>query len=153
MTTREQARAGFGVEQARALAASAHAGQVDKSGGPYIAHVERVAAGVAAHGPDAAMAAWLHDLVEDSGLTLADLEEAGVPPQVLDAVDALTKRPGEPYLDAVRRAAAHPLARLVKLADNADNSDETRLAALEPTEAARLRQKYAEARAILLSST
>ena len=139
----------FGVEDARAIATAAHAGQVDKAGRPYVGHVERVAAAMARHGAEATMAAWLHDVVEDTGTTMADLRQAGVPPEVLSAVDALTKRPGEDYLDAVRRAAGHPVARLVKVADNADNSDERRLAQLDPEEAARLRRKYEQARALL----
>ncbi len=97
------------------------------------------------------MAAWLHDVVEDTGTTLADLQQAGAPPEVLSAVDALTKRPGEDYLDAVGRAAGHPVARLVKQADNADNSDERRLAELDPVKADRLRRKYGQARAVLSS--
>ncbi len=67
----------------------------------------------------------------------------------MSAVDALTKRDGEPYLDAVRRAACHPLAAVVKRADNADNADEGRLARLDAEEAERLRQKYRRARAVL----
>ncbi|MDQ6900562.1 MAG: hypothetical protein M3072_13830 [Candidatus Dormibacteraeota bacterium] len=69
--------------------------------------------------------------------------------RVLDALDALTERAGEPYRDSIGRAAADPLARAVKLADNADNSREDRLALLEPRAAARLRDKYAEARRLL----
>ncbi len=101
------------------------------------------------HGAHAVMAALLHDVVEDCGLGLADLEAKGVPVEVVSAVDALTKRAGEPYLDAVRRAARHPLAAVVKRADNADNADEGRLARLDADEAERLRQKYRRARAVL----
>lgn len=56
---------------------------------------------------------------------------------------------GESYEDAVRRAAADPLGRLVKLADNAHNSDECRLALLPQETAARLRAKYTRARETL----
>ncbi|MBW3612091.1 MAG: HD domain-containing protein [Actinobacteria bacterium] len=139
----------FGVDEARALAAVAHAGQLDKGGHPYLGHVERVAEAVAPRGAHAVMAALLHDVVEDCGLGLADLEAKGVPVEVVSAVDALTKRAGEPYLDAVRRAARHPLAAVVKRADNADNADEGRLARLDAAEAERLRQKYRRARAVL----
>ncbi len=139
----------FGVDEARALAVAAHAGQLDKGGHPYLGHVERVAEAVAAHGAQAVMAGLLHDVVEDCGLGLADLEAKGVPVDVVSAVDALTKRDGEPYLDAVRRAACHPLAAVVKRADNADNADEGRLARLDAEEAERLRQKYRRARAVL----
>jgi hypothetical protein len=49
----------------------------------------------------------------------------------------------------LRRAASDPIAHTVKLADIADNADETRLALLEPAEAARLRSKYEQARSVL----
>lgn len=65
------------------------------------------------------------------------------------AVEAVTHRPGETYEDCLRRAAADPLGRLVKMADNEHNSDEERLAALPEAQAERLRTKYARARHIL----
>lgn len=144
------------VEAARLIALDAHHGQVDKVGRDYIEHPQRVAAAVAHLGPRHEASGWLHDVVEDSEWTLADIADFGAdcntpfPPEVLTAVAALTKEPGEPYLDAVRRAAADPIARAVKLADNADNTDPARLALLEPETAGRLRQKYARARAVLV---
>lgn len=144
------------VQAARLIALDAHSGQVDKGGQRYDRHPERVAEAVAHLGPEYEAAAWLHDVVEDSDWTLADVADFSVqcgqilPPEVLRAVAALTKEPGEPYLDAVRRAAADPIARAVKLADNADNSDRERLAALDPATAGRLRNKYGRARAVLL---
>jgi len=139
------------VDDARALATRAHAGQVDRAGVDYVRHPEAVAAALAAEGPAAEMAGWLHDVVEDTDVTLDDLRAAGYPPEVVSAVDAVTRRPGEDYLDLVRRAAADPIGRLVKLADNRHNSDESRLAALPPDQADRLRAKYAAAREILLA--
>lgn len=127
------------------LAAAAHDGQVDKAGGPYLAHPLRVAARLADHGPVAIAAGLLHDVVEDSANTLEDLEAAGIPAEVCDAVDALTRRPGEPYAQAVQRAAAHPLARRVKAADLADNLDPARLAVLTPATRERLQAKYTAA--------
>ena len=140
----------FGVDEALAIASRAHADQVDKAGRPYIEHVRRVADAVSHNGPAAVMAALLHDVVEDGDVTLADLRAAGVPAEVVSAVDALTKRPGEPYLQGVARAGENPLARVVKLADNADNADESRLSHLDAATAARLRHKYQQARAVLL---
>lgn len=139
----------FDMADAFALAELAHAGQVDQSGRPYIEHVRRVVAAVASHGEEAQMAAVLHDVVEDSSWTLDALASAGVPTKVLEIVDALTRRPGEQYEDAVRRATVQPIARLVKLADNRDNADEGRLSMLEPAVAERLRAKYARALTIL----
>lgn len=134
---------------ARALATAAHLRQVDKAGRPYIEHAAEVARRLEPYGDLAVMAGWLHDTVEDTGLTLTGLLGMGFPDAVVQAVDSVTQRPGEPYLDMVRRAAADPLGRLVKLADNATNSDEARLALLDPATADRLRRKYARARAVL----
>ncbi|MFC4562477.1 HD domain-containing protein [Nocardiopsis mangrovi] len=131
------------------LAALAHTGQVDQAGRPYIEHVTAVRDLLAGHGEHAQMAGVLHDIVEDTGVTVDDLRLWGIPEDVVSAVAAVTKRPGEPYDEAVRRAAADPLGRLVKLADNAHNSDESRLALLPREKAARLRTKYARARAVL----
>jgi (p)ppGpp synthase/HD superfamily hydrolase len=139
----------FTPADAIALAERAHAGQTDKVGEPYIEHVRRVVAAVANHGDDAQMAAALHDVVEDTAWTLEQLAGLGIPRPVLDAVDALTARPGEAYEAMVRRAAADPLARVVKLADNLDNADEGRLVRLDQGTAERLRAKYAMARALL----
>jgi (p)ppGpp synthase/HD superfamily hydrolase len=137
------------VDDARALAAAAHRGQVDKAGRPYIEHPAAVAAALEPHGELALMAGWLHDVVEDCGVTLGQLAGMGFPPAVVAAVDSVTHRQGETYLDGVRRAAADPIGRLVKLADNAHNSDEGRLGLLDEATAVRLRKKYARARKIL----
>ncbi len=139
------------VEDAEALAVQAHAGQVDKAGNPYIEHVRAVALRLRFDGSHAVMAGLLHDIVEDTDITLNDLRRLGYPEDVVSAVDSVTQRPSEAYLDMVRRAAADPLGRLIKLADNAHNSDPARLAVLDPATAERLRVKYERARQILNS--
>lgn len=137
------------LEDAIALAALAHAGQLDKAGQPYILHPLRVMLGV--QGTHARMAAVLHDVVEDTPITLEDLQRRGFPAEVLQAVQALTKTPGEDRLAAAARAAADPIARLVKLADVADNMDLGRLPHPTPADHAR-RQVYAQVRQILLAA-
>lgn len=136
-----------------ALAADAHAWQTDKAGQPYLGHPMRVAARVVAHGEHAVAAALLHDVVEDTGVTFADLRAAGMPDEVCAAVDALTKRSGEAYDDAVRRAAADAVAVHVKAADIADNSDPDRLAQLDQDVRDRLVSKYAAGRRVLDEAT
>ncbi len=118
------------IERAIEIAARAHAGQVDKAGAPYIFHPLRLM--LAVQLPYERMAAVLHDVVEDTTVTLADLVNEGFPSEVIDAIDSLTKREGEGRLDAAERAAGNPIARVVKLADVTDNMDLTRIA--EPTE-------------------
>jgi (p)ppGpp synthase/HD superfamily hydrolase len=137
------------------LAERAHAGQVDKAGAPYIGHPRRVADRVRRHGGDVAQqaAALLHDVLEDSPVTVDDLRAAGVPDAVVTAVVALTRRRDEAHEDAVARAAADPVAALVKRCDVEDNTDPDRLARLDAGTRARLEAKYARALEVLDTGT
>ncbi len=137
------------LERAIAIAAQAHAGQFDKGGQPYILHPLRVMLRV--EGTNEQIAAVLHDVVEDTTVTLALLAEEGFSGEVLAALDALTKRPGESRVQAARRAAAHPVARTVKLADNAENSDLSRIPNPTPKDLQRI-EEYKQVRAILLEA-
>lgn len=108
------------VAHAREIAEAALAGRVKKGGEPLLDHVARVAASVADDVEQ--IIAWLHDVPENAPeWTLERLQQEGFAPAVLAAVDALTRRDGESHADVVRRAAANPLARKVKLADLRDN--------------------------------
>jgi (p)ppGpp synthase/HD superfamily hydrolase len=143
----------FTIHDATELAKTAHAGQTDKAGHPYVEHVIRVRDALREHGEEAQIAGVLHDVVEDTSLTLGDLRARGATQRTVAAVDSVTRRPSETYMDMIRRAAADPLGRLVKLADNADNSREDRLDYLDPENAAFLRRRYAKARTALLAGT
>jgi (p)ppGpp synthase/HD superfamily hydrolase len=96
--------------------------------------------------------AVLHDVVGDTPITIEDLRAAGFSEPVLAAVDAVTKRKGEALAESMARVAAIPLARTVKLADVADNSDARRLALLPIVDRVRLQQKYAMTRTLLGAS-
>lgn len=136
------------VDKARDLAHRAHAGQVDKAGRPYIEHVARVAAAVA-DDPEAGAVAWLHDFLEDCNCVAFGDEFMDFPEPIRNAVVDLTRFPGRSegfYYWSVR---TNPLALRVKLADIADNADESRLALLDAETADRLRRKYANARKAL----
>jgi (p)ppGpp synthase/HD superfamily hydrolase len=134
------------LEAAIAIAAQAHAGQVDKGDVPYILHPLRVMLRV--DGLEAQIAAVLHDVVEDTPWTLDALREAGFSDAVLVAIDHLTRREGEDYFDFVRRAARDPIARVVKRADLEENSDMSRLRAVTERDRERL-ERYRTALAIL----
>lgn len=138
------------VGQARAVARTAHEGQTDKVGEPYFdAHVADVAARVARFGPIVEAVAWLHDVVEDTEVTLDDLRET-FPADVVDAVDAITRRPGEQPDGYYMRVRDNGAARLVKVhGDIPSNTDPERLALLPPDVRARLSGKYAKALAAL----
>ncbi|WP_026423076.1 HD domain-containing protein [Actinokineospora inagensis] len=133
----------FTLDDAIRIATAAHGDQLDKSGRPYIEHPLRVMARVDTE--DQRMTAVLHDVVEDTPVTLADLAAAGCPPTVVAAVDAISKRPDESQTDYLTRVVADPIARVVKHADIADNSSPARLAQLDPPTQARLAAKYAAA--------
>lgn len=133
------------VNRAREIAFAAHSGQVDKAGEPYYLHPFAVADMV--DGREAKAAAYLHDVVEDSEITLDWLRQQGFPPSVIEAVDAITKRDGEDYHAYLARVKKCELALKVKLADISHNSDETR-----PGTTSQRLEKYRAARDILLKS-
>jgi (p)ppGpp synthase/HD superfamily hydrolase len=130
------------LERAIAIAAEAHAGQRDKAGNPYILHPLRVMLAVTA--TDERIVAVLHDVVEDTPWTLEALRAEGFPNDVVAAIDAMTRRDGEDYVEFVRRAAAHPLARPVKIADLRDNMDTACIAVPTARDDARI-DRYREA--------
>ncbi|MFB7511895.1 HD domain-containing protein [Streptomyces sp. NPDC056144] len=137
------------LAEADALAARAHAGQVDKTGVPYVEHVRAVGAGLAPFGAELAMAGLLHDVIEDTDWTADRLRAAGIPDRVVALVEAVTNSPGLPYEEKLRRITGDPDATLVKIADNAHNSHPDRAAALAPEQRERLAAKYRAARRIL----
>ena len=110
------------------LAKTAHFGQTRRNGDDYFdTHVTRVANAATVQSSNVALAAihqkvaYLHDVVEDTFVTLDFLREVGVAPTVVEAVDALTRRHGEMYPEYLVRAAANPRARFVKIRDVLDN--------------------------------
>jgi len=116
------------LKRAIEIAEQAHAGQVDNAGAPHIPHPLRVMLSLSAPAPR--IAAVLPDVVEDGnekGWTLERLREEGFDDEIIGAVEALTRRDGEDYLEFVRRAGRHPIARAVKIADLKDNMDRTRI--------------------------
>ena len=117
------------ITKAYDLANKAHNGVCRRSGEPYICHPLAVARLVLDLGMDSESiaAALLHDVVEDTPITLEELEQE-FPPAVTDALRLLTHQPGTNYFDYVRAIRSNPVARAVKLADLDHNSDETRLA-------------------------
>jgi len=114
------------VERAIVIAVEAHAGQVDKAGQACILHPIRV---MLAQTTDAArMVGALLDVVEDSGWSFEDLQREGFGQDVLEALEAVTRRTDESYEQFVQRSVANPLARSIKHSDLLDNSDLSRIA-------------------------
>lgn len=130
------------VELAFKVAKKAHFGQVDKAGVDYIKHPITVASYVETDEEKAA--AYLHDVIEDTSLTLSDLEEYGFSQSVLEAVDILTKKKGQDYQSYLNLVKTNKLARTVKLADLKHNSDLSRLSEVTGKDLKRYK-KYQEA--------
>ena len=112
-------------ERALFLAGTAHLGQVDKAGAPYILHPLRLM--LRAQNETAKMVALLHDTVEDTTLTLDMLRQEGFSEPILTALDLLTHPPELSYEAYIERLQDNPLAVQIKLLDLADNQDVRRL--------------------------
>lgn len=115
-------------KKARAVAKIAHAGQKYGDDDYFSTHVEGVVERVRADRSSAvahSVVAYLHDVVEDTAVTLVDLFDMGFPAMITDAVDALTRRPGEDYLsEYMPRVAGNRIAMIVKYHDLEFNSNE-----------------------------
>ena len=129
-------------EKAYKIAKKAHLGQVDKAGEDYIKHPEKVASFVKTDEEKAV--AYLHDVIEDTELTLEDLHEYNFSKEVSEAVDIITKKRGEDYQSYLNSVKNNKLARAVKLADLRHNSDLTRLAKVTEKDIKR-KEKYQKA--------
>lgn len=134
------------LDRAIEIAIKAHADQVDKGGEPYILHPLRVMLRMRTEVER--IVAVLHDVVEDSDYTFTDLRSEGFPGDVIEALEALTKLPGESRIEAAKRAARNSLARVVKLADNAENSDLSRISTPTQKDLDRI-EEYRKVREIL----
>ena len=124
------------------LAYEAHQGQYDKSGLPYIFHPFHLAEQMDTE--ETVTAALLHDVMEDTDITLEELQKMGFPDSVTDALSLLTHDPSMPYLEYVKRLKNNPIARSVKLADLIHNSDLSRLSVVTEEDLERV-EKYRQA--------
>lgn len=106
---------------AERIARKAHEGQKRRDGRPYISHPQAVADRVRSEGDEAAAVAWLHDVLEDCGLTTDELRGQGISERVALAVLVLTRMPDEPYENYIRGVRGDPIARKVKIADMLHN--------------------------------
>ena len=135
------------LERAIAIAAEAHAGQLDKAGAPYILHPLRLMRNLSI--ADERIVAVLHDLVEDCpAWSFERLAAEGFSGHVIAAIGSVTKRLGEDYESFMLRAAADPIGRRVKLADLRDNADLSRIASPTARDLERA-EKYRRAIALI----
>lgn len=112
------------------IAKNAHSGQKDKAGKPYIEHPLRVMNNLET--TEEKIIGVLHDVIEDTSFTLDNLIAMGFPQAIVQAIDALTKRPQENYENYLARVKSNYLALKVKIADMQDNMNIQRIE--NPTE-------------------
>lgn len=140
------------LEKSLEIALECHKGQVDKGGNPYILHPLAVASRV--HKLEEKIVAILHDVVEDTYMTLDRLREIGFPEYIVLAVDSVTRRDGETYDEFLFRSSLNRIGRVVKIADILENSNFDRIPKeiqikLGEKQIMRLKKKYARALSIL----
>ena len=135
--------------KAMKIAYNAHAGQLDYNGVPYIFHPYHLAEQM--EDEVSCTAALLHDVVEDTSVTMEDLQRE-FPNAVIEVLHLLTHEKGVDYFDYIRAIKTHPVARKIKLADIMHNSDQTRCVGSDLTEErlAYWKAKYDKARRMLL---
>jgi (p)ppGpp synthase/HD superfamily hydrolase len=129
------------LESAIRLAAKVHKGQKDRAQKPYILHVMRVMM----RGTDLEeqLLGALHDVLERSELTVAQLAEKGFPAQVLKALEHISRVEGEDYETYIDRVAQDGLALRVKLHDLSDKMDIRQLKELTPADIKRYNRQLA----------
>lgn len=127
------------IESLEILVKHLHENQYDLGGWPYIKHLQRVADSVKDRGVEHYLTALFHDSVEDKKTTLDELRsDAELPEQVIDAIDRLTKKPGQNLKSYASEIKGSEISRIVKLADIADNMDIRRLSEITQKDIDRL---------------
>lgn len=134
------------TKMALKLCFEAHKNQTDKSGIPYVFHPFHLAEQMKDEATT--IAALLHDVIEDTDYTMADLEKMGFPADVLEALELLTHNDDTPYMEYVAKIKDNPIAKAVKLADLGHNSDLSRLDVVDE-KALKRREKYRQAFCLL----
>lgn len=131
-------------ETALEIAVKAHKGQVDKNGVAYILHPIAVASKLDTL--ELKTIAILHDTIEDTYVTAEYLLDQGIPKNIVEVVQLLTKPKDEDYESYLRRVKENPLAKQVKLSDLAHNTSPERASGLNDAR----RKKYELAKKILM---
>jgi (p)ppGpp synthase/HD superfamily hydrolase len=135
------------TKKAMRFAYEAHAGVYDKGGVPYVFHPFHVAEQM--NSEYDVCVALMHDVVEDTNYTIEYIKELGFPDEIVEAVDCLTRRKGQDYMEYIRLVKQNPMAVRVKLADIEHNSDVTRIPEGEEKYFETLHKRYAQAKKIL----
>lgn len=135
------------TKKAMDICFEAHKDQKDKSGQPYVFHPFHLAERMTDE--ETTIVALLHDVVEDTSVTLDDLAAEGFSQSVLEAIALMTHAPGVNYMDYVAEMKKNPIAKAVKIADLTHNSTLSRLNEITAKDLERV-ETYREAKAFLL---
>ena len=135
------------TKKAMDICFEAHKDQKDKSGQPYVFHPFHLAERMTDE--ETTIVALLHDVVEDTSVTLDDLAAEGFSDSVLEAIALMTHAPGVNYMDYVAEMKKNPIAKAVKIADLTHNSTLSRLNEITPKDLERV-ETYRKAKAFLL---
>lgn len=130
------------IEVAISIALKAHKGQVDKGGNPYILHPLAVMNRVETI--EEKIVAVLHDVVEDTEVTIDQLKETGFSEEILEAINLLTRAKEDSYEEFIDKTLKNRIARNVKIADIKENMNLSRIQ--DPSEQDYMRlEKYKRA--------
>ncbi len=127
------------LQRALEIAVQAHRDQREKNGMPYVLHPIRLM--MAVENEHAQIAALLHDVVEDTAVTMDELVAEGFANEVIVALRLLTHDDGSPYDEYIERIRHNAIARKVKMADLTDNMNIKRIPGLKQKDLDRL-EKY-----------
>ena len=130
------------TKKALRLCFDSHKEQVDKTGLPYVFHPFHLAEQM--DDEISTVCALLHDVVEDTELTLSDIKEMGFPDEVVEVLSLLTHESDLPYMEYVKKLSVNPIATKIKIADLTHNNDLTRLDVIDDY-ALKRAKKYQEA--------
>lgn len=131
------------ASMALSIACEEHSGQVDKADKPYIYHIVQVGKNISKKDDEYLAVAYLHDLLEDTNLTKEILLEQ-FPVEVVEAVQAITKKDNEPYNEYLEQVKKNPIALIVKISDLTHNIDLSRLKKVSSSDLKRV-EKYRKA--------
>lgn len=135
------------LEKAIEIAVEAHRGQIDKAGKVYILHPMRVM--LRGQNEMEQIVGILHDVIEDTPITIEMLQKEGFSKEVLSALSCITKEKGEEYGHFIDRVLTNPLATQIKLYDIEDNLNRDRIPFPTKTDEARF-AKYQKYHAVIV---
>ena len=107
------------LHKAITIACDAHQGQSSINGEPYILHPLRLL--IKAKSNEEKIIAVLHDVIEKSNISLADLKNKGFDQNIISSIESLSRRRGESYVDYIARLMKNNISVKIKLLDLADN--------------------------------